>query len=410
MSVFQNALKQLEEAKEVSGISEEVFRLLHAPQKVLQVNISVKMDSGEDRVFEGYRVQYNNWRGPYKGGIRFHEQTDLDEVKALSFWMAIKCAVANIPMGGGKGGVNVSVKNLSKGELERLSRGYIKALFADLGVKKDIPGPDMNTTPEIMEWMADEYGKLLGQPTPAIITGKSISVGGSEGRLNATAKGGFMCLEHLLEKMEISLPRIAIQGFGNAGANFAKFCKERGYKVIAVSDSKGGIYNESGIDADEVLEFKKVNGSVIGFPGAELISNEGILELDSEVLVPSALENQITKENADCIKARIIIELANGPITPEADKILESKDIVVVPDVLANAGGVIVSYFEWLQNLNNEKWTEEHVFTELEKLLIPNFDEIINLAREKYIPFRRAAFAIALRRLEEAYRDRANQE
>ncbi|MFC1612408.1 Glu/Leu/Phe/Val dehydrogenase [Patescibacteria group bacterium] len=406
MSAFQNALKQLEEAQRIANIEEAVFNLLKVPQRILQVNIPVKMDSGEMRIFEGYRVEHNNWRGPYKGGIRYHEMADLDEVNALAFWMTIKCAVADIPMGGGKGGITLNPKLLNQSEIERLSRGYVKALLPDLGPHKDVPAPDVNTTPQIMAWMADEYSMLVGAASPAVITGKPIEAGGSLGRDVATAKGGFMCLEHLLPKINISAPRVVIQGFGNAGANFARFCKNAGYKVIAVSDSKGGVYNPAGMDADELLEFKKLNKSVVGFPGAELVSNTQILELECEVLAPSALENQITAMNANNIRTKIIVELANGPTTPEADKILESKEIVVLPDVLANAGGVVVSYFEWYQNLHHEKWETERVFTELKTLLIPNFDAILEMAREKHISLRQSAFALALRRLEEAYNNK----
>jgi len=404
MSAFQNALKQLEESQKIANIDKAVFNLLKTPQKILQVFIPVTMDNGEQRMFEGYRVQYNNWRGPYKGGIRYHEQTDLDEVKALAFWMTIKCAISNIPMGGGKGGITLNPKELSEGELERLSRAYVGALFENFGPLKDVPAPDVNTTPKIMSWMVDEYGKIAGTPAPAFITGKPIEAGGSAGRGVSTAKGGFMVLKHLLSKMEIADPRVAVQGFGNAGSNMAKFCSAAGFKVVAVSDSKGGIYSQYGLDIDKVLEFKKQNDTVIGFPGTQALTNAEILEVDCDVLIPSALENQITAANANNIKAKVVLELANGPTTPEADAILEGKDIVLVPDVLANSGGVVVSYFEWYQNLHNEKWDEEKVFEELKKLIITNFDAMLALSKEKYISLRKSAFAIALKRLEEAYK------
>lgn len=407
MNAFQNALKQLEQAQEVAKIPEAIFSLLKNPQRILQVNIPVRMDNGEIKIFEGYRVQYNNWRGPYKGGIRYHADTDLDEVKALAFWMTIKCAISNIPMGGGKGGITLDPKKLSEGELERLSRGYVRALFDNFGPQKDVPAPDVNTTPKIMGWMVDEYGKIAGAASPAFITGKPLESGGSAGRGTSTAKGGFMVLKHLLSKMEISDPRVVIQGFGNAGANMAKFCQRAGFKVLAVSDSHGGIYSQYGLDVDKAQEFKNQNGTVAGFPGATSVSNKEILELDADVLAPSALENQITEDNAHNIKAKIIIELANGPTTPEADAILEKKDIVVVPDVLANSGGVVVSFFEWHQNLHNEKWDEEKVFSELRNLIIPNFDAMLEMSKEKHISLRKSAFAIALKRLEEAYKKAA---
>ncbi|MFA5133548.1 MAG: Glu/Leu/Phe/Val dehydrogenase [Patescibacteria group bacterium] len=404
MSAFQNALKQLEEAQKIANIDKDAFSLLKVPQRTLQVSVPVKMDNGELRIFEGYRVQFNNWRGPYKGGIRYHEQTDLDEVKALALWMTIKCAIANIPMGGGKGGITLNPKELSEGELERLSRAYVRVLFENFGPEKDVPAPDVNTTPKIMSWMVDEYGKIAGAPPPAFITGKPLEAGGSAGRGVSTAKGGFMVLKHLLAKMEIADPRVIVQGFGNAGSNMAKFCSSAGFKVLAVSDSKGGIYSQYGLDIDKVNEFKKEHGTVVGFPGTQAVSNSEILELDCDVLMPSALENQITENNADKIKAKVVLEIANGPTTPEADVVLEKKDIVVVPDVLANSGGVVVSYFEWYQNLHNEKWDEPRVFEELRNLIITNFDAMLAMSKEKYISLRKSAFAIALKRLEDAYK------
>ncbi|MBU4421936.1 Glu/Leu/Phe/Val dehydrogenase [Patescibacteria group bacterium] len=406
MSIFQNAIKQLEEMKAIINISPEIYKLLEVPQRILQVNIPIKMDSGELRIFEGYRVQYNNWQGPYKGGIRYFEGVNLDEVKALAFWMTIKCAVLGIPMGGGKGGVIVDPKKISKNEIENLSRGYIKTLFSDFGPQKDVPGPDMGTTPEIMAWMADEYGKLNGASAPAAVTGKPVEVGGSLGRGNSTAKGGFMVLENLLSKMDINNPCVVIQGFGNAGMNMAKLCAEKGYKVLAISDSKGGAFNSDGLNVNELIDFKKLNGTIYGAPRTELLNNQEILELACDVLVPSALENQITEENVERIKAKIILELANGPITPEADKVLENKGIVVVPDVLANAGGVAVSYFEWDQNLKGERWSDEEVSNKLRDLMMPNFFKMLELSRDSHISLRKSAFAIALKRLEEAYNSR----
>jgi len=403
MSAFNNALEQLKKSKDISGVNDSIFFLLQQPQKIINVNIPVKMDSGKLKIFEGYRVQYNNWRGPYKGGIRYHQDTDLDEVKALAFWMTIKCAVANIPMGGSKGGITLNPKELSKKELEELSRGFTRAIYLDIGPEIDVPAPDVNTTPEIMSWIANEYSKLVGKDSPAVITGKPVENGGSLGRDVATAKGGFMILLEVLKKINLEKPKVVIQGFGNAGNNMAKFCNDAGFLVIAVSDSKGASYNELGLNIEDVLKYKAENASVVGFPGSKEITNKELLELECDVLIPSALENQITQENVNNVKAKIILELANGPIIPEADDILYNNGIVVVPDVLANSGGVIVSYFEWYQNMHKEKWEKDKVFNELEKLILPSFEEIWSIAKDKKVMLRTSAFALALKRLEIEY-------
>jgi len=403
MSAFNNALAQLKKSQDIAGVSDSVIALLQQPQKTINVNIPVQMDNDELKIFEGYRVQYNNWCGPYKGGIRYHQDTDLDEVKALAFWMTVKCAVANIPMGGGKGGVTVNPKNLSKKELERLSRGFTRAIYLDIGPEVDVPAPDVNTTPEIMSWISDEYNKLVGKDSPAVITGKPVENGGSLGRDVATAKGGFMILVELLKKINLEKPKVVIQGFGNAGNNMAKLCNEMGYLVLAISDSKGAIFNEAGLNTEEVLTYKADNGSVVGFPGSKKISNNELLELECDVLIPSALENQITEENAKNIKAKVVLELANGPTTPEADEILYNNGVIVVPDVLANSGGVTVSYFEWYQNMHQEKWEKDRVFNELGKLILPSFEDIWNMAKEKNVMLRTSAFALALKRLESEY-------
>ncbi|MEK7532746.1 MAG: Glu/Leu/Phe/Val dehydrogenase, partial [Patescibacteria group bacterium] len=352
MSAFENAMQQLDRAVEIAGIDPAIVDALRAPEHIREFDIPVTMDDGVQKVFKGYRVQYNSWRGPYKGGIRYHQNVDVDEVKALGFWMTIKTAVANIPMGGGKGGVTVNPKELSEGELERLTRGYVRAGVDFFGPERDVPAPDVNTTPQMMAWFADEYCALRpGATCRAVVTGKPVEAGGSEGRGTATAQGGFYVLLAALEKlgMPVTGTRVAIQGFGNAGAIMAELCHAAGMKIVAVSDSQGGI-KDGGLDPRAVLDFKKQHGTVVGFPGTQTISNEQLLETECDVLVPAALENVITKDNAANIHAKIILELANGPTTPEADEMLKERGVTVVPDVLANAGGVTVSYFEWDQN------------------------------------------------------------
>jgi glutamate dehydrogenase (NAD(P)+) len=398
---FQNAMLQLKRATDVKNFDEKFLKLLAQPNREIRIAIPVTMDNGSVQVFEGYRVQYNNARGPYKGGIRYHQDTDINEVKALAFWMALKCAVANIPMGGGKGGITVDPKTLSKTELEKLSRGWIKLMAPIIGPKVDVPAPDVNTTPEIMSWMVDEYQKITGDTTNAVITGKPIAVGGSEGRGPATGLGGFYVFDVI--KNKLGLPEscnVVIQGFGNVGGNAAEILTDHGHKIVAISDSKGAIFKESGIDIKALNEYKKINGQIANFPESKNISNEELLEIECDVLIPAALENQITEKNAKNIKAKIIVELANGPTTPEADDILFSRGIPVVPDILANAGGVTVSTFEWEQNLNKEHWTEQDVFTKLKKIMDEETEIIWNKSKELNTDIRRAAFIIALERIE----------
>lgn len=398
---FQNALSQLERATKVKQFSKEFILRLHQPNREVRISIPVTMDDGSLSIFEGYRVQYNNARGPYKGGIRYHQDTDINEVKALAFWMALKCAVVNIPMGGGKGGITVDPKKLSKGEIERLSRGWIKMMAPVIGPQIDVPAPDVNTTPEIMSYMVDEYSKITGDKTGAVITGKPIELGGSEGRGQATGLGGFYVFDSIRKKM--AMPEscnVVIQGFGNVGGNAAQILSEHGHKVIAISDSKGAILKTDGIDIKLLNEYKKENGQISGFPGSSMITNEELLVLECDVLIPAALENQITEQNAENIKAKLVVELANGPTTPEADDILLKKNIPVVPDILANAGGVTVSTFEWEQNLAGEHWSEEEVFEKLKKIMDEETDVVWNRAVELKTDMRRAAFIVALERIE----------
>ncbi|MBT4121109.1 MAG: Glu/Leu/Phe/Val dehydrogenase [Candidatus Magasanikbacteria bacterium] len=400
---FENAMEQLDKAAKIINLDKAVHEVLKRPERVLTLSIPVKMDSGEVKVFTGYRSQFNNALGPYKGGIRYHPNVTLDEVKALSFWMMVKCATVNIPMGGGKGGIIVNPKELSEGEIERLSRGYVQKVWRNIGSDKDVPAPDVYTTPQIMSWMRNEYEKLVGHEDPGVITGKPLDQGGSEARGYSTAQGGVYCVLELAKKMSLepSQTTVAVQGYGNAGSFMAKILDEKGYKVVSVSDSKGGIKNTEGLNIEKLNEHKAITRSVIDFEGTENISNEEILELDVDILVPAALENVITKENAQNIKAKAVVELANGPTTPEADEILKEKGVVVVPDVLANAGGVTVSYFEWDQNVKGEHWSEEDVLEKLEKIMVNAFDEVWE-TKEKYsIDMRTAAFVKAVERVAE---------
>ncbi len=409
---FKNVLKELTVAAEVLKIPVSTFRKLKKPDAIVEKPIAITMDDGRQRVFNGYRVQFNNARGPYKGGIRYHPEVNLDEVKTLALLMAIKCAVANIPMGGGKGGIQVNPKELNAGELERLSRAWVQAFYSEIGPEKDIPAPDVYTNPQIMAWMVDEYSKLAGKPTPAAFTGKRIEDGGSAGREFSTSMGGFYVIRELAKKMNLDLStlRIAVQGFGNVGYHMARIAHEMGMRVVAVSDSRGGIYDlrNGGMDPAHIMSAKKEHGKIGGCycvgtvcdcEHYKTITNSELLELDVDILVPAALENQITAENAGRIRARAIVELANGPITPEADEVLRSRGIPVVPDVLANSGGVAVSYFEWLQNLKHEHWSEAEVLKKLDSIITTEFSNTWNISQDKKVSLRIAAFILALGRI-----------
>lgn len=405
---FESALKQLARAAEVMKLDPGVLARLQHPKRELHVSVPVRMDDGSLKVFEGYRVQYDDTRGPAKGGIRFHPQTDINEVKALAFWMTFKCATVGIPYGGAKGGITVDPKGLSVGELERLTRSYVNALGDFIGADRDIPAPDVYTTPQIMGWIMDEFSKLRGVNTPGVVTGKPLSVGGSEGRGFATAQGGIYVLQALVAKKgwKPEETRVVIQGFGNAGSYMMKLLQKFGFKVIAVSDSSGGIMSAAGLDGEAVGAHKKSTGKVANFPGAENITNAQLLELDCEVLVPAALENQITAENAARIKAKAVIELANGPTTPEADEILSKAGLSVVPDILANAGGVTVSYFEWVQNLMNYYWTEKEVLEKLQPIMERSFAAVWDTAQKHNVDLRTAAYVVAIGRIAEAMKAR----
>ena len=399
---FQNAMAQLDKAIKVKKFDDNFIARLRQPDLDKRISIPVKMDNGSTKIFEGYRVEYNNTLGPYKGGIRYHPDTEINEVKALAFWMVLKCAVAGIPMGGGKGGITVNPKDLSKEELERLSRGWVQGLADILGPYKDIPAPDVNTTPEIMAWMADEFEKITGDKTQATFTGKPVEKEGSEGREQATGLGGFYVFDTL--RTQIGLPekcRVVIQGFGNVGGNAGRIFSENEHLVIAVSDSKSAIFKKNGLDLKKVEIYKKKTGSLKDFPEAENITNIELLGLPCDLLVPAAFENVITDTNANNIKAKAILELANGPITPEADEILFKKRIPVIPDILANSGGVTVSYFEWEQNLKKEHWTEKEVFQKLKSILEDSSKKVFKKARESNTSLRMGAFILALERIQE---------
>lgn len=410
MPLFSNALKQFEEASKLVQLDSDTLTLLRQPKATHTVRIPVRLDNGTLRTFTGYRVQYDDSRGPAKGGIRFHPNVNLDEVQSLAFWMMMKCAVVNIPFGGGKGGVTVDPKQLSTAELERLSRAYINAIADVIGPDRDIPAPDVYTTPTIMGWMADEYSNIVRKYSPAVITGKPVPLGGSLGRDDATGRGGFYVLEALKARLGVEQKgaTIAIQGFGNAGFHFARLAQEAGYKVVAVSDSRGGIFVEKGIDAVSVnayKEQKKTLRAVIreGNSFAEVpqqtISNEALLELGVDILVPAALEDQITSKNAKNIKARVVLELANGPTSYDADRALFERGTVVVPDILANAGGVTVSYYEWVQNRASFYWSVEEVHNRLKQAIQSSALELDEMRTKHRCSMRTAAYALAIQRV-----------
>ncbi|MDP2789170.1 MAG: Glu/Leu/Phe/Val dehydrogenase [bacterium] len=399
---FENAMKQLEEVAKFRDFSSEFMARIRVPDRDIRISIPIKMDNGSTKIFEGYRVEHNNALGPYKGGIRYHPDTEINEVKALAFWMAIKCAVVGIPMGGGKGGITVNPKDLSKGELERLSRGWVRGLSDVLGPHKDVPAPDVNTTPEIMAWMNDEFMKITGEKSGATFTGKPLDKGGSEGRDVATGMGGFYVFDSL--RKELNLPEkcsVVVQGFGNVGSNAAQIFSAHGHKVVAVSDSKGGIYSASGLDIKKLLEHKKNTGVLSDFTDSKNLTNAELLETRCDLLIPAAFENVITEANANKVKTKVIMELANGPVTPEADAILFKKNIPVIPDVLANSGGVTVSYFEWDQNLKGEHWNEKEVFEKLLKKMEDAAQKIFKTAEELNTTLRHSAFVVALERIKE---------
>ncbi|MBI5881272.1 Glu/Leu/Phe/Val dehydrogenase [archaeon] len=389
--------------------SEKDLELLSAPKRILIVNFPVKMKDGSVKIINGYRVQYNDARGPTKGGIRFHPHVDIDEVKALALWMTLKTAVLDLPYGGAKGGITIDPKSTSNEDIEKISREFIRQIHDFVGPTKDIPAPDVYTNPQVMAWMLDEYEKIKGEKSPGMITGKPLELGGSKGRDVATAQGAAYIFREAADEYDLSAnATIAVQGFGNAGMHIARILSSWGYKVVALSDSKGGIYNDAGFNIEEVAEFKENKGTLADFPKAKKITNEELLLLNVDVLVPAALENQVTKENAAKVKAKLVLEVANGPVTSEADAILHKNDTVVVPDILANAGGVTVSYFEWVQNNSGYYWEEKEVLDKLEKKMVAAFREVHELVKRLGIDHRTAAYILAINRIVEAEKKRGN--
>ncbi|MGQ9457419.1 MAG: Glu/Leu/Phe/Val family dehydrogenase [Anaerolineae bacterium] len=407
LNPFKIAQAQLDQAAAILKLEPALHELLRWPQRELHVAFPVKMDDGTTKIFHGFRVQYNDARGPTKGGIRFHPEETIDTVRALAAWMTWKTAVVDIPLGGGKGGVVCNPKEMSQGELERLSRAYIRQVARILGPDLDVPAPDVYTTPQIMAWMMDEYSTIVGHNAPGVITGKPIPLGGSAGRGDATARGGIYCVREAAKVLGIDLlgATAAIQGYGNAGYHAHRLATEiLGMQVVAVSDSKGGIYNPKGLDFAAVSAHKAQTGSVVGFPGADTITNEELLELEVTVLFPAALENQIGAWNADRIKARILAELANGPTTPEADSILYEKGVYVIPDFLCNAGGVTVSYFEQVQNAYGYYWDEATVHERLDRKMTAAFHAVHQAAQRYKVNNRMGAYVVAVGRVAEAVR------
>lgn len=414
LNPFKIAQQQLADAAQLMKLDEQAHQILMEPMQTLIFNIPVKMRDGKTKVFRGFRVHHNDARGPFKGGIRFHPQETLDTVKALSSWMTWKCSLADLPYGGGKGGVICDTKKLNATELENLSRGYVRQAIKFIGPKIDIVAPDVYTNPQIMAWMADEYIKIVGYDAFGVATGKPLELWGSQGRNDSTAMGAMYILREAAKYKKINLKTasIAIQGAGNAG-NFAFALSRRlfGSKVVAISDSQGAIYNKKGLDYDKVMEAKEKRGSVQAYKDAEKITNEELLALNVDVLIPAALENQVTGSNADKVNAKILLELANGPVTPEADKILAERKIFDLPDFLINSGGVIVSYFEWLQNTSGYYWKADEVYSKLDEIVTRSFNDVIKRQSEyaklgKKISTRTAAYTIAVDRVAKAMKYR----
>jgi len=405
INAWEVAQQQFDLAAERLNLDPGMRLVLREPRREFTVHFPVHMDDGSVQVFTGHCVQHNLGRGPAKGGIRYHQDVSLDEVKALAMWMTWKCAVVGIPYGGGKGGVIVDPKKLSQKELEALTRRYFTEIEILVGPEKDIPAPDVNTNAQIMAWMMDTYSMHAGYTVPGVVTGKPVSLGGSEGRNEATARGTVYCIIEAARHLGIELPnsKVSVQGFGNAGSIAAKLITEEGATVVAVSDSTGGIHAPGGLDIPKVIAWKQEHGTVQGFPGAQDISNAEVLEVDCDILIPAALEGQITAANAGNIKARLVAEAANGPTTPEADEILfKSWNTFMIPDILCNAGGVTVSYFEWVQDLNRDHWSEQVVNAKLKEIMVRAFDETLALSHKNDVNNRMGAYLLAVQRVAEA--------
>lgn len=409
-NVCIDCYNQLDKVAKLLKLGQAELDILTIPKRILTFSFPVKLDSGEVRYFTGYRVQFNDARGPTKGGIRFHPDVNLEEIKTLAFLMTLKCAVVNLPYGGAKGGIMIEPKRFSEQELERISRGYVREINGFIGPNIDIPAPDVNTDSKIMGWMLDEYEKLKGMHAPAVITGKPIALGGSKAREFSTSIGGAYVLQELIENFGMK-PRktsVAVQGFGNVGMNIARILHEWGYKVVAVSDSRSGIFNKSGLNIRDIIAHKQKTGQLAKFKNSKTISNEELLELKTDVLIPAALEDQITKNNAGNIKAKVILEMANRPITPEADDILLGRNIFVVPDILANAGGVVVSYLEWVQNSTNFYWSEKEVLDKLKTYMGNAINEISKVCADFKCDMRKSLYINAIKKILEAEKLRGN--
>jgi glutamate dehydrogenase (NAD(P)+) len=408
LNSFRIAMRQFDYAAEKCGLEPGLCEVLRRPRRALSLSLPVKMDDGSIRVFEGFRVQHNSARGPCKGGIRYHPNVTFDEVRALATWMTWKCAIVNIPFGGAKGGIVCDPRKLSHNELERLTRRYAYEISPLIGPDKDIPAPDVYTDAQVMAWIMDTYSMTHGSNAPGVVTGKPLFLGGSLGRNEATARGCLFVVRAGCKELGIKLDQasVAIQGFGNAGSIAAQLLAREGAKIIAVSDSHGGILNRAGLNITELLAYKSKTGSVAGFPGSEPISSEAVLELPCDVLIPAALENQITLQNADRVKARIVAEAANGPTTPDADLVLHNRGTMVIPDVLANAGGVTVSYFEWVQDLQELFWDEDDVNRRLERVMTKAFADVHATATKYSVELRTGAYILAIDRVANAMRTR----
>jgi glutamate dehydrogenase (NAD(P)+) len=402
---FDTARRQIDQCAAILNLKPEITEILKTPMRELHVSLPVRMDDGSIKVFQGFRVQYNDARGITKGGIRFHPEETIDTVRALASWMTWKCALLDLPLGGAKGGVICNPKEMSQGELERLSRAYIRAIYPFIGPEKDVPAPDVYTTPQIMAWMMDEYSAIAGKPQFGVITGKPLAIGGSPGRGDATARGGMYTIREAAKVLGINLGKatVAVHGYGNAGYHAARLCQELfGAKVIAVCDSKGAVCNQNGIDPQAAYNCKDETSTVCNLPNTESMSNAELLELDVDILIPAAIENVITEKNAPRIKAKIIAELANGPTTPEADEILFKKGVHIIPDFLCNAGGVTVSYFEMVQNFYMYSWDIAEVYERLDKKMTAAYHSVLDTSREYKINMRQAAYVRAVERVVEA--------
>ncbi|TQK63493.1 glutamate dehydrogenase (NAD) [Brevibacillus sp. AG162] len=407
LNLLHSTQTVIKEALEKLGYQESMFELLKEPLRVLTVRIPVRMDNGEVKVFTGYRAQHNDAVGPTKGGIRFHPEVTEDEVKALSIWMSLKAGIVDLPYGGGKGGIICDPREMSFRELERLSRGYVRAISQLVGPTKDIPAPDVFTNSQIMAWMMDEYSRIREFDSPGFITGKPIALGGSHGRETATAKGVTICIREAAKRRNIDVKgaRVVVQGFGNAGSYLAKFMHDAGAKVVGISDAYGALHDPNGLDIDYLLDRRDSFGTVTKLFN-NTITNKELLELECDILVPAAIENQITAANAHNIKAQIVVEAANGPTTLEATKILTERGILLVPDVLASAGGVTVSYFEWVQNNQGYYWSEEEVEEKLEKVMVRSFESVYNMSQTRRVDMRLSAYMVGARKMAEASRFR----